>query len=124
MVYATKLPQLRSESALLSSDTAAAFPDITMNTLHTAHDHTTTNNPTVKNLSTTSKMNAFWVCLLIFTQLVAVAFATDWAIITLFHLPIPLTVVLAIFTAAGVVYGGWFAVRAAINSEREFIGQV
>lgn len=109
---------------MLSSDMAAAFPDITMNTLHTAHVHTATSNPTVNKLSATSKMNAFWVCFLILTQLVAVAFATDWAIITLFHLPIPLTVVLAIITAAGVVYGGWFAVRAAINSEREFNGQV
>jgi K+-sensing histidine kinase KdpD len=103
---------------------AAVFPDISMNTFHTAPDQIATKNSTSDKLSTTSKMNAFWVCLLIFTQLVAVAFATDWAIITLFNLPFALTVVLAIITAAGVVYGGWFAVRAAINSEHEFNGQV
>ena len=70
-----------------------------------------------------SLSNIFWVCLLIITQLVAVAFATDWAIISLFHLPFALTCVLAVVTAAVVVYGSWYVIKAAVQAERSQAGQ-
>lgn len=71
-----------------------------------------------------SLSNIFWVCLLIITQLVAVAFATDWAIISLLNLPFALTCVLAVVTAAAVVYGSWFVIKAAVLAERSQAGQV
>ena len=66
--------------------------------------------------------NIFWVCLLVITQLVAIAFATDWAIISLLNLPFALTCVLAVVTAAAVVYGSWFVIKAAVQAERSQAG--
>lgn len=105
---------------MLSSNMAAVFSDIIMGTLLVSPEQNPAPNTISNKLTAGSKLNAFWICLLIFTQLVAVAYAADWAIITLFHLPFALTLALAIITSTGVFYGAWFAVRAAINAEREF----
>lgn len=75
-------------------------------------------NTTSSKLCTESKFNVFWISLLIFTQLTAVAYATDWAIVTLFHLPIVVTFILAILSVTAVLGGTWFAINAAINAER------
>lgn len=118
------LTQLKTESRLFSSALAAAFPDITMNTSLNQADKPIQNNSIPQKLSLGSKLNAFWVCLLIITQIAAVAFATDWAIITLIHLPLALAVVLTLITAAAAIYGSWFAIRAAIQSERQYCGEI